>query len=277
MRGKGGRSILSNQPLTLLPYIKKDIDVAAIKKANIAKRERRTAMDEVIAEHKDEIKALDARIKTATDLITSAETSRIRLNEIEKAPKLDEAAIQTAKDALSHAQACVDAFDAKIRADKLHGDLVKNDKLIKILAPDGLRRRKLAGKLDEFNVLLNAISTTAAWPVVRIDEKLDCHYGTRPIWGASKSGQWRARTVIQIAMAQIDKSVAVILDEADMLDSRGRNGLFKALEGASAVGDAIAGGLGAIVCMTFSKREQMPDLAKAGLGHSYWIEDGILA
>ena len=53
-----------------------------------------------------------------------------------------------------------------------------------------------------------------------------------------------------------------------MLDKRGRNGLFKALEVAD---------VRALVCMTFSKREQVPDLAKAGLGRSYWIEGGILA
>ena len=236
--------------------------------------ERRAGLDERISEHKDEIRKLEDRITTASGLIATAEIAEKRLGEISRAPKLDEVAIQRAKDEFSHAQALVLAFDAKIRADKLHGDLVKNEKLIAILAPDGLRRRKLATKLDEFNGLLSRIGSDAGWPVVRLDEKLEGHYGTRPIWSASKSGQWRARAVIQIAMAMIDGSAAVLLDDADMLDSRGRNGLFAALDGAIGGQNEIGCSLRALICMTFSKREQVPDLAAAGLGRSYWIEDG---
>ena len=31
----------------------------------------------------------------------------------------------------------------------------------------------------------------------------------------------------------------------------------------------------ALVCMTLSRREQVPDLAAAELGTSYWIEGGV--
>jgi len=253
---------VSGQPPVLKLYKPRVIDEVAIKAAG----ELRDALDEIIDEHKSEISELDARIRKVNDLISSGDTARTRLKEIEKTPKLDEVAIQKVKDEFSHARALVLAFDAKIRADKLHGDLVKNEKLIAILAPDGLRRRKLATKLDEFNARISTICASAAWPVVRVDEKLDCHYGTRPVWSASRSGQWRARAVIQIAMAMIDGSAAVILDEADMLDKRGRNGLFKALESSD---------VRAIVCMTFSSPKRVPDLEKAGFGSSFWISSGI--
>jgi hypothetical protein len=32
----------------------------------------------------------------------------------------------------------------------------------------------------------------------------------------------------------------------------------------------------AVVCMTLSRREQCPDLAKLELGRSYWLAGGIL-
>jgi hypothetical protein len=32
----------------------------------------------------------------------------------------------------------------------------------------------------------------------------------------------------------------------------------------------------AVVCMTLSRREQVPDIGKFGLGASYWLEDGVL-
>ena len=250
-------------PLSLKAYVTED--TPKVLGAKIL--ERRAAVDTRIEGLKADITEIEGRITTVGNLIATAEAAEKRLDEIAKAPKLDEVAMQTVKDELSHAQACVLAFDAKARADKLHGDLVKNEKLLAILAPDGLRRRKLATKLDEFNARLATICASAAWPVVRLDEKLEGHYGTRPIWAASKSGQWRARTVLQIALAQIDGSAAVLLDEADMLDTRGRNGLFNALK---------ASGLRAIVCMTFSKREKVPDLAALGdgFGRSYWIDGG---
>ena len=253
---------VGGDPPTLKPYVKKEFDPAAVKAAG----KQRAFLDGTIKRLTDEIAGLEGRITTSTALIATWETAKKRLEEIKKAPKLDEVAIQKGKDELSHAQALVLAFDAKIRADKLHGDLLKNEKLIAILAPDGLRRRKLVAKLDEFNTRLAKICASAAWPVVRLDEKLEGHYGTRPVWAASNSGQWRARAVMQIAFNQIDGSAAVLLDEADILDKRGRNGLFKALEVAD---------VRALVCMTFSKPEQVPDLAAAGLGRSYWIESGI--
>jgi hypothetical protein len=36
-----------------------------------------------------------------------------------------------------------------------------------------------------------------------------------------------------------------------------------------------AAGLPALVAMTLSRREQLPNLATAGLGKSFWIEAGI--
>src|SRR5690606_13413853 len=110
------------------------------------------------------------------------------------------------------------AFEAKAQADKLHGQIVRNDALVTILSPDGLRRRKLAAGLDAFNSGLAKLCEAAGWPAVRFDENLEAHYGTRPLWAASASGQWRARVVIQVAMALLDNSPAVVIDEADILD-----------------------------------------------------------
>lgn len=257
-------TVAATAPLVLASY-SPEPEVKPDKAKIQERKELRETLDEVIAKHTLDIAALEGRITTASNLIAAADAAKKRLKDIAKAPKLDEVAIQKAKDEFSHAQDMVRAFDAKARADKLHGDLAKNEKLIAVLAPDGLRRRKLATKLGEFNARLATICASAAWPVVRLDEKLEGHYGTRPVWAASKSGQWRARTVLQIALTQIDGSAAVLLDEADMLDKRGRNGLFKAL---------VESGLRSLVCMTFSKRDQVPNLAKAGLGRSYWIEGG---
>jgi len=231
---------------------------------------RRDGIDKAITEQEATVRGMEQKIALASRTTSDAHAAAKRLEEIAKAPKLDEATIELAKDAVGDARSALTAFDNKVKAYKVHGDLVKNDLLIKVLAPDGLRKRILAAKLTEFNESLDILCTAAYWPVVRIDENLDCHYGKRPLWAASLSGRWRARAAIQVVMAQMDGSAAVILDEADMLDQRGRNGLFKLL---AVTGKAC--NLKALVCMTFSGRDKVPSLKQAGLGVSYWIEDGV--
>lgn len=227
---------------------------------------RRDYLDETLADATRILTSMDDHIRSVARSVKEKTIAQARLDEIAKAPKLDDATVELAKNAASDARSALNDFDNKVKAHKIHGNLIKNDLLIKVLAPEGLRKRVLATKLDEFNESLNILCTAAGWAVVRIDESLDCHYGKRPLWAASMSGQWRARAVIQVAMAQMDGSAAVILDEADMLDTKGRNGLFAMLGGT---------GVRALVCMTFGGRERVPNLKQAGLGVSYWIENGV--
>jgi hypothetical protein len=35
--------------------------------------------------------------------------------------------------------------------------------------------------------------------------------------------------------------------------------------------------LAGIVCMTASRREQVPDIERAGVGRSYWLQNGVLS
>lgn len=230
-------------------------------------RSRRAALDGLISNLKDRtIPDLAQRIARADTTAERVDAARARLAEIE-GQQADSDAVAAAEAEEAAARAALAAFDAKIQADQLHARIVKNEALLEVLAPDGLRQRKLVQGLESANEALAAICDAAKWPVVRIDENLDPHYGTRPVWAASRSGQWRARVVVQIAMAQMDTSAAIVIDEADILDVKGRNGLFLALK---------ASGLRALVCMTVNKPDLVPDLARVGLGASYWCEAGVV-
>jgi hypothetical protein len=59
----------------------------------------------------------------------------------------------------------------------------------------------------------------------------------------------------------------VVLDAADVLDGPTREGLFDLLTEV---------GLPALVCLTLTRPEQVPDLAAAGLGMSYWLDSGVV-
>jgi hypothetical protein len=83
---------------------------------------------------------------------------------------------------------------------------------------------------------------------------------------ASTSMQWRARAALQMVMAEIDGSHVLSFDGADILDVPGRNGLMAAVR---------ASGKKALITMTASLPEKVPDLARAKIGNSYFIADGI--
>ncbi len=236
-----------------------------------------TTAKQAIEEHRQSLQAAKLAFETAYDAHTAvctelraANTAKTELaglkdagGEIATGDQLT--AARTAVDA---AQKALNAYDAATTAAFCHTQIVKNAALVDILAPDGLRKRKLAAGLAAFNDYLAIACQGAKWPAVRLDENLSPHYGTRPVWSASASGQWRARVVVQMVMAKMDGSQAVVIDEADILDQKGRNNLFALLK---------EYGTRAVVCMTSNKPELVPNLAKAKLGYSYWVDSGVVS
>ncbi len=111
---------------------------------------------------------------------------------------------------------------------------------------------------------LDAVCTSAGWPVVELDEAMEITAGGRSYKALSESERWRCDAAIAMAVGSLDGSVLCILDSADILDSRGRNGLLTALREQS---------LRALVCMTLP-RSQAPALAGAVPVPVYWVADG---
>ena len=161
----------------------------------------------------------------------------------------------------------LDVFKRKTEADRLAEKILLNISIIAALDPKGVRQTKLAACLGGFNASLKTICEAANWPVVELDEDLRTSIGGYRYVLASASQQWRIRAALQIAMGQIDGSEVLIFDGADILDTPGRNGLLKAL---------VTLGKTALVTMTESKVEKVPDLRAAGFGNSYWISDGAV-
>lgn len=222
----------------------------------------------LLTEARDAFNAASNAHGVIVSRLMDARQAAAKLEEIEaQGEGASEADVEAAREHLHNAQHALWDFDAKERADQIHADIVKNAALIDILAPDGLRRRKLAAGLEKFNNAIGNLCHAAGWPEVSLDESLSPHYGSRPVWAASASGKWRARTCVQVAMAQMDGSAAVVIDEADILDATGRNGLVAMLE---------AFRVRALVCMTANRPERVPDLEQAGIGQSYWVRDGVV-
>jgi hypothetical protein len=175
--------------------------------------------------------------------------------------------VEAAKAKVAAAEQRLTGFRQKRKADDLHDKIMTNNAVIDILAPDGLRAKKLGHVLELFNTAqLGRLSLAASWNQVTVDAEMTFAYGGRPYALLSTSEQYRVRAVLQVAMAHLDGSAMVVLDAADVLDGPTRSGLFDLLDEA---------GLPALICMTLSRREQVPDIEADGLGMSYWIEDGV--
>lgn len=184
------------------------------------------------------------------------------------------AAVETGTDraaaeaALDRASRRLSDYQTKIEADKIAGRIEGNEILLGILGAEGLRARKLGNVLRVFNEALDAHCQQAGWSTVAVDEAGMLTYGARPYALASTSEQFRVRVVLALAMAEVDGSDLVVIDGADILDAPGRNQLFELL--------AACRVKHALVCMTLARIEQVPDLGKLGLGHSYWLRGAVV-
>lgn len=172
--------------------------------------------------------------------------------------------LERAREGVARAEERLKAFLAHRDATRIATAIATNAKIQEILAPDGLRQRKLSGAISGFNGVLAAKSALARWPTVEIDQELVIYVGGRALVLASKSERWMARVILQVAMAEIDESAALVVDEADILNKSGRNGLIRLLA---------AAGRPALLCMTMERMDEVPSMR--GRGTAYWIENGV--
>lgn len=155
----------------------------------------------------------------------------------------------------------------KVRdAIKAHAAVLAKLSLVTIMSPEGLRSVKLKDKIDGFNALLAQLCATADWSEVRVTPDGEVSLSGVRYALCSGSGRYRCDVTLQVAFAQLDGSEILLADEADILDAKGRNGLFALLSGTDKY---------CVVAMMLTKIGTTPDLAKAGLGCSYWIHEAM--
>lgn len=174
---------------------------------------------------------------------------------------------------LKKAEIAVAMLRQKAEAAGKHQEIQRNEALIAVLDPKGLRRQALDEHIGAFNRLkLAPIAEAANWkPVeITIGDTIDFSYGGRPYKHLGQSAQYRVRVSLQVAMAQIDGSDLLIVDGADVLTPKakdGRGGLFALL---------LAQAVPALVGMTLWPHDPLPDLARAGYGRTYLVVDGVV-
>jgi energy-coupling factor transporter ATP-binding protein EcfA2 len=239
------------------------IDEGELKKRRLAI----AGADGDIARCRGELGNAQRQRADANHELQAALTARVTLDTMPAAAQRG-ADLERARAALAGAEKRLTEVRTKRAADKVHASVADNEVLLGILAPEGLRARKLIRVLDAFNQgPILRLTYAAGWGEVTLNPDLEVLYRGRHYALLSASEQFRVRVVLQLAMAQLDGSAMVVIDGADILDAPGRQELFAMLSDA---------GLPAIVTMTLPIRDRMPDLTAAGLGNSYWLAAGLI-
>jgi hypothetical protein len=233
-------------------------------------KERRRAIAEAdgkIAHTNDQVNLARTQAANARAGIERAEAAKER---IANWPRAVEAGtdLEASRADLARTEKRLAEFRAKREADDLHAKIQSNDTLLGWLAGDGLRAAKLSRVLQVFqDQQLKALTDAAGWRErVTVDPDMNIGLDGRPYGLLSTSEQYRVRAVLQVAMAILDGSDLVVLDAAEVLDAPTRAGLFEMLE---------RSGVTALVCMTLSRQDRVPDLTAAGFGASFWLSGGV--
>ncbi len=181
--------------------------------------------------------------------------------------------VATLRTRVATAETRLKALTAKDEADRVAKLLTVNLAMQAIMAPTGLKKTKLIKVLDTFNGgPLRSLCEATGWRDVRIEADMGVTYDGRPyeqlagLGPQLSSDQYRVYATLQVALAQVQGYGMVILDGADVLDQKGRGGLLKMLRST---------GMGALIGMTFSAADVVPDLEARGMGRAYWIDGGI--
>lgn len=176
------------------------------------------------------------------------------------------AALEAAEAALSQAEADLAALKRHARAKDLHDTVSRETAIAKILAPEGLRKDILTKRLGEtINASLATLTEAAGWPPVTIGDDLAPTYRGWALADLSESASYRTRLVVQVALALLDGSKVVLIDNLDHCPSNARKGALLLLK---------ASGLNAIIALMADSPNKAPDLARARLGVTYWVESG---
>ncbi|MEO5368509.1 MAG: DUF2813 domain-containing protein [Magnetococcus sp. DMHC-1] len=169
---------------------------------------------------------------------------------------------------LALAETRLTMYRQKKTADQ-HAEIIsKEQSIVDILAPTGLRAAKIQQGIALFNNALGQNCVLVGWGKVQLTSEFLASYEGRLYRLCSVSEQFRVRVILQVTMASHDGSELVIIDGTDVLDRAGRNGLinlcrkqnFKTLLG---------------MTITDYKQIPPPDLESKGIGATYWIENGV--
>ena len=231
-----------------------------------AARQRVDEQEKIIEGFKTLHGDLNVSLRLADTKLASCQDAKKKLSMVvldTPAPGLSSA------DARAEVELCrrrLHAYKIKQECDEIREALGMNSYISSVLNPDGLRKQVLSAKLASFNELLSVVCEIAeTWPLIELDESLEVRLDDRPYVLLSKGEQFAVNAGLQIALTKLDKSKIVIIDGADILDSKLRSGLFNILENIP---------IPSVVGCTANSASDLVVLEEPG--YQYWCQDSSI-
>lgn len=242
------------------------VEAVALSKAELDKRRAAIASaDGTLNKAATELSEARTALQSAEASLLAAEKAQAEIESGATTDGTSAAEADAMRETVRRAEISLSAFTTKKEADRIHGAIQRNELLVGVLSESGVRREVLLRKLAEFNTSMSIRCKTAKWSPVTVSDSLTVEYGGRSYSMLSGSEKFRASVTLQIEIAALDGSDAVVIDGADILDRAGRSGLMAA---------AVAWGKPALIGMTMPSVDDLPDLSARGVGFSYWVEAG---
>lgn len=236
--------------------------------SDVSPEDAKAAADEHDKEGKELKEKLDVLHKNALDLrekLASATQAKNKLAGMTETAS-DAGSVDDARHAVDSARKSLSLLKSKKECDKLHDQISLNQVFVDALAPSGVRYEVLKKALEKLNDGIFAdLSKSSGWPKLRVTEEMDVHYDGRPSSLLCGYETAAAKYLMQVALAKLDGSELVVIDDTHDLRVKDRAGLFKMM---------IASGIKAVIAMMIDDPKKVPDLAKNGVGFTYWVESG---
>lgn len=250
--------VMGNNKLALAPA---PMNPTQRKKLEDELAQATTVFNSALSDHTAAVNSLDVAKKD----LKAAEDSKAALENSDPLA-VDPAKIAELREEIQRCESIIAVKNRILQSLQIHGEIMRKSVICYILAPDGLRATKLNESLEAFNAELAALCEVANWAKVIVQPDGSLQRGTRRLNMTSIGEQMQADVIMQIALGMRDGSEVFLVDQADLLDGVGRNGLFALLQHT---------GQSAVVAMMLLNRKAAPDLAKAEIGQTYWIEQAV--
>lgn len=256
-----------NAKLTLTNGELKKIPEAEYKKAGKNKAE--------IAQLKKDIESLDAQNKELIEAfgqekssLKVAEDAALKLKNLNmKTEGLDEAKVQDVRNKLETAEKRLAAFRQYKKARELARSVLLNKELCDILAPSGLRNKKLTKAIVKLNNSMKMLSDSVGWNPVEITDDCEILVAGVPYGRLiAKSERYRACVMLQLMVCMAEGAPFVIVDDTDELTKSVRSQLMKVI---------LQTKIQAVVVSAMDNKSDMPDMSPVN-GRAYWIEEGSI-
>lgn len=170
------------------------------------------------------VSTAERALADATRRAQEAEAAAADLAKLPPPQAVDTAAIDAE---LGAAKAYREAVRVTHEAMRIHREVVGYTKAAELAGPMGLRKTKLSTLVEAMNASLAGLCESAGWKPIALDLDLNVTLGGFAWANLSQGARWRVDAAIALYFAERDGSHVAVLDGADVLDARGRNGLLK--------------------------------------------------